>query len=73
MSTIAGTEFDCGQCDPGCGCLEPEPPTEVCIGNCHQQIEVDVDDPDFVAFCGSPYCRSYAEAEYRAEMDGARI
>lgn len=73
MSVLLATEFDCGRCDPGCRCLEPEPPTEYCIGHCHQQIEIDPDDPDFVPFCGSSSCRSYAEAEYRAEQNGARI
>lgn len=49
---------------------ETQPRTETCAGNCHQQIEVDEDDPDFVAFCGSSMCKAYAEAEHLADLYG---
>lgn len=47
--------------------------TEFCVGHCYQQIDVDPDDPESVPFCGSSSCRAYAEAEMRADRDGARI
>ncbi len=53
--------------------LASVPDIEICVGHCYQQIEVDADDPEFVPFCGSSSCRSYAEAEYRADQNGARI
>lgn len=61
------TEFDCGRCDPGCGCLKPE---ELAECGCGVMVV-----PNFlgIASCGVLNCRSYAEAEHRADMNGARI
>lgn len=42
----------------------------MCIGNCHQMVPVDEDDPDFEPWCGSMACARYADAEARADSYG---
>ncbi len=56
----------CG--DPRCDCSDGD--LHQCSGGCGQLVT-----PNFfgIAWCGQSNCRAYAKAEYRADMNGARI
>lgn len=63
---VCGCECDgCGQ-DCGCSCC-PEPDLEACNGGCGEQVAPNAIG---VAWCGQVNCRTYAQAEHRADMYG---
>lgn len=65
-ATLALTEFDCGECDPGCRCLEPEE-LELCSGGCGEMV---APNSLGIAWCGQVNCAAYAAAEARADALG---
>lgn len=66
----AATEFDCGECDPGCGCLKPVE-LEPCSGGCGDMLPPDPDG--FPTWCGQTNCAAWDAAYERADRMGARV
>lgn len=64
-----GSQFDCGECDPGCGCLTPIE-LEPCSGGCDAMVEPNGSG---IAWCGQINCAAWDAAYERADRAGHRV